>query len=145
MDIKIYEPIKMLPELRKCNTPAKCLNSNTPILAVMKKEIGEDKVLAILEMWIIDINEFININNKMKPNQVIETAMMLLQDFYYFKIADINLIFTKAKKGKFGNLYGVIDGSKIYQWFEQHDNERAKECYMEHLEKHDIIKASERV
>lgn len=144
MNIKKYEPVNLLPMLKECNTPAKCLMSNTPVLSAMRKEIGEDKVLAIMEMWIIDINDFFNINNKMKPNQVKETAMFILNDFYYLKIADVNLVFSTAKKGKYGSLFGSLDGSKIYQWFDEYDKERAGECYKRHLEEHDLIKQNEK-
>ena len=71
---------------------------------------------------------------------MMQTAIMLMEDFYYFKIADINLVFTRAKKGAFGELYGSLDGSKIYQWFEQYDNERSGTAYNDALKEHDIKK-----
>ena len=139
-NIKLYKPEDTFLELRKCNTVALCLNSETPALATLKKESGEKKVVTIISAWILDLNEFFNVQHKMKPAQIMQTAAMLLDDFYYFKIADINLIFSNAKKGKYGNLYGSLDGSKIYSWFEQHDRERAEACYQEKLKEHDIIK-----
>ncbi len=143
MKLQKYTPIESMVELRKLDSPALCLNSNTPALAEIRKDEGENKVLTVLEMWIVDINDFFNINNKMKPGQIKETALMILQDFYYMNIADLNLVFSNAKKGKFGNLYGFLDGSKIYQWFDDHDKERANAAYRERLKEHDILKANE--
>lgn len=143
MKLEKYNPTNIMIELRKCNSPALCLESETPALSELKKTDGEEKVLTVLEMWIVDINDFFNIQNKMKPGQIKETAIMILQDFYYMKIADLNLVFSNAKKGKFGTQYGYLDGSKIYQWFSDHDNERASACYRARLKEHDIIRSKE--
>jgi hypothetical protein len=73
----------------------------------------------------------------MRPEQIKQTAMMILSDFYYFKIADINLVFNRAKRGMFGDLYGSLDGMKVYQWFDRYASERAQaafdDCVNEHL------------
>ncbi len=143
MKLVKYSPRTSIVGLKKVNTVSLCFNSDTPSLAELKKDNGEDKVLSLLEIWILDINDFFNVNNKMKPGQIKETAIMVLQDFYYLKIADLNFVFTNAKKGKYGNLYGSLDGSKIYQWFSEHDNERAGVVYRERLKEHDIIKSNE--
>jgi hypothetical protein len=139
-----FNPTKTLMELRKVNSVELCLHSDTPALSVLKKENGEDKVLTMLEMWIVDINEFFNVNHKMTPAQIKETSIFLLEDYYYFKIADINYIFSNAKKGRYGNLYGSLDGAKIYGWFEKHDVERAQRSYNEALKLHDIEMSRDR-
>jgi len=143
MKLAKYSPARSIIELRKYNSPLACLSSGTLALSQIRKEEGEDKVLTVLEMWIVDINDFFNIQNKMKPGQIKETALMILQDFYYMNIADLNLVFTNAKKGKHGALYASLDGSKIYQWFDQHDKNRANAAYRERLKEHDIIKSRE--
>lgn len=143
MNLKKYTPGTTIAELKKLDTVSLCFNSNTPSLAELKKDEGEDKVLSLLEIWILDINDFFNVQHKMKPNQIKETAIMILQDFYYLKVADLNMVFSNAKKGKYGNLYGSLDGSKVYQWFVQHDKERARSVYRDRLKEHDIIKSKE--
>lgn len=142
--IQAYNPEQIIFDLKKIKSVPQCLQSNTPALSELKKREGEDKVLTLLEIWIVDINKFLNMNNKMAPVQIKQTALMLLQDFYYFRIADINYLFTQAKKGKYGELYGSIDGSKIYKWFERHDKERAAESYLANLQEHDIEMQNER-
>jgi len=143
MNLAIYKPEKAMLALKECNTPAKCLQSNTPTLAEIRKENGEDKVLTAIEAWIVDMSEFLNISRPMNPRQIRQTAVLVLGDFYYFKVADINLLFTRAKKGQYGELYGSLDGMKVYQWFEQYDIERAEIAYNDALREHDQIKGSE--
>ena len=143
MKLAIYQPEKAMLALKDCNTPAKCLQSTTPTLAEIRKEHGENKTLTAVEAWIVDTSDFMNVSRPMNPKQIRQTAILVLSDFYYFKVADINLVFTRAKKGQFGELYGSLDGTKIYSWFDKYDCERSGEAYNEALRKHDNIKASE--
>jgi hypothetical protein len=138
-----YEPTRTMVELSKIKNVDLCLASKTPTLAELRKEGSEDEVLTMLQLWIIDIGEFFNFNNKMNPAQIKQASVMVLQDFYYFKIADINYIFNSAKKGRYGEMYGSIDGSKIYKWFEMHDIERSGTRYNEALRKHDVERQNE--
>jgi hypothetical protein len=144
MNLALYKPEKAVLALKDYNTPAKCMNSDTPTLAEIRKENGEDKVLTAIEAWIVDMGEFLNISRPMNPRQIRQTAVLVLSEFYYFKVADINLLFTRAKKGQYGELYGSLDGTKIYQWFEQYDIERAETAYNDALRQHDKIKAQEK-
>jgi len=143
MKLEVYKPEKAMVALKECRTPAACLSSSTPALSVLRKKNGEEAVLAALEAWILDMNEFVNVQRTMGPAQIKQTAVMILSDFYYFKIADINLVFTRAKKGYFGDLYGSLDGMKIYRWFVDYDIERSQTAYMDNLKDHDITKSDE--
>ena len=143
-DIKKYYPANAIYELRKVKTALACVQSGAPRLSELKKQVGEDKVLTLIEIWILDTNEFFNVNNKMSPVQIHQTALMLMQDFYYFNIADINYLFTQAKKGRYGELYGSIDGMKIFSWFEKHDIERSEVGYFNKLQEHDIEMQNEK-
>ena len=134
------KPEKAMLKLVGCNTPAKCIKSDNSALVLIKNEQGPDKVIDIIMSWIIDLNDFLNLSRKMNPPQVRQTAVMILNDFYYLNIADINLVFTRAKKGYFGELYQSIDGMKIYSWFDKYAIERAQTAFDEQLNEHSKIK-----
>ena len=106
---------------------AKCLPGvcDAPSLAKLKKEYSTDIVHAYIEMWILNLNEYLNLKDSMSPNQMMETAILIYQDFYYFNLADINLIFGNAKKGYYGHHYQRLDGATIILWFYKHAEERA--------------------
>ena len=61
----------------------------------------------------------------MTPKQIKETAKYIYEEYYYFKLDDIYLIFTRIKKGEFGELFESLDGSKILKFFKMYANERA--------------------
>lgn len=139
--LAIISPTKAMLAFKQCNTPAKCINSDVPALAEIMKEKGEKTTIKVVELWISDLNDFLNVSRKMNPAQIHQTAVMILDEFYYFNLADINLVFTRAKKGKFGNLYESIDGMKIFNWFEQYNDERSQTAYNDALREHDNIKS----
>lgn len=121
-----YTPVKCLRLLKKIDTPALALNSETPSLASIKKTYSEDFIIAYIALWIDNLNDFVNANRKMSPQQIEETATLLYQEYPYFKLADINLVFRKIKKGEFGQLFAELDGVKILGWFDQYSRERMR-------------------
>jgi len=140
MDKLMLRPDQAIEKLGNFNTPAKCINSNTPSLVLIKKEQGEGKLIDIVMSWIIDCNDFMNISRKMNASQVKQTAIMIMNDFYFMNIADINFVFNRAKKGYYGNLYESLDGMKIYLWFDQYATERAQTAFDDQLNEHSKIK-----
>ena len=91
-----------------------CAESQMPVLSVLRATYGEKWTAAYLVLWIVNVQEFFNISAKMNDAQVTETAYMILDDFWALNLADVNLVFTNAKRGQYGQLYGRIDGSIIY-------------------------------
>jgi hypothetical protein len=120
-----FSPGKCLRIFKKADTPALTIKSGAPTLASIKKEYSEDFSQAYVAVWIVNLNDFINASRKMSPPQIEETAILILQEYYYLNLADINLIFKRIKKGEFGQLYTELDGIKLLSWFEKYTNERA--------------------
>jgi hypothetical protein len=126
MFVTAYTPGKCLQLFSKVNTPALCIDSGIPTLATIRKQYSQDFIIAYLAMWILNLNEFINVPRKMSPEQMEETATILYQEYHFFNLADINLIFRRIKKGEFGQLFADIDGLKILSWFEKYAQERMR-------------------
>lgn len=124
-DYKIPEVQKLC---RNVNTPAQVFATNLPTMGTVKKVYGDDFAQAYIETWIVNISEFINIGKNMNENQVYETAQMVLDDYPYFTLADINLVFKKAKKGDFGQIYDRLDGQIILSWFSKYSQIRCSEA-----------------
>lgn len=119
-----FAPNKCLRLFSKTNTPALAIKSQAPTLASIRKNYSEDFMIAYIAVWIVNLNDFVNANRKMNPEQMEETAFMIYQEYYYMNLADINLVFRKIKKGEFGQLFAELDGVKILGWFEKYNNER---------------------
>jgi len=96
-----------------------------PALAEVEKTYGYEFLQAYIEGWIVNLREFVNVGKRMTDIQTFETAMIILQDYKYLTIADINLLFKRAKIGYYGKLYDRLDGQIILDWFRTYDKERA--------------------
>ena len=121
-----FAPGKCLRLYSKVDSPALAMQSEAPTLASIRKNYSEDFQIAFTAVWIVNLNDFINAKRKMTPVQIEETATMIVQDYPYFNLADINLVFRKIKKGEFGELFAELDGVKILSWFEAYSQERAR-------------------
>lgn len=102
------------------------LESTLPTLGSINRQFGVDFTQAYIEGWIVNLREFINVGKKMSDQQTQETAMLIIENYPSLKIADINLIFKRAKLGKFGSMYDRLDGQLILSWFEVYFNERCE-------------------
>lgn len=121
-----FTPAKCLLAFNKVNSPALCMQSQAPTLGTIRKQYSDDFVIAYIALWIDNLNDFVNAARKMTPAQMEETAVILFQEYYYFNLADINLVFRKIKKGEFGKLFAELDGVKILSWFEEYSAERMR-------------------
>lgn len=109
---------------RSINSIPAVFESSLPSLGQVERAYGYDFIQAYLEGWIVNLREFVNVGRKMTDLQTFETAMFILQDYKCLNIADINLIFKRAKTGYYGKLYDRLDGQIILDWFRQYFEER---------------------
>lgn len=115
-------------------------NSKLPSLATVRKTYGENYTEAYVAIWITNLVEFFQVGKRMGESQIDETAMLIIQDYYMLTLADINLIFTRAKKAHYGELYDRLDGGVILSWFRKYFEERCQEAESIALRKHDRFK-----
>lgn len=111
---------------RSVTNPVKVFACDMPTIGSIKKAYGDVFCQAYIETWIINLSEFVNLGKGMSPSQVIETALMIMDEFYYMSLADINLVFRRAKSGYYGQLYDRLDGQIILGWFRAYAMERSQ-------------------
>lgn len=100
--------------------------TNAISLIALTMDIGEEKTLAFIALWIVDIIDFLNIKNTMGEDQIDQTTELILSEYPYCNIADINLIFRRIKIGHYGELYNRFDGQIILKIFDKYFNERTR-------------------
>lgn len=100
-------------------------------MSVIRKHYGDTGLNAFLSIAIIDVIEFFNVGKTMGQNQLVQTILLIVEDFYYFNVEDFKLCFSNAKRGKYGKIYDRIDGNVIYEWLTNYSNERIGTAYPE--------------
>ncbi len=113
-------------ELVKCNTTELCIKSDMPTLGAVSRQYDQETAQLIIREFIKNLQESLNLRRGMNQAQEMECAKMIFHDFKRLNIADVHQVFTKAKKGQYGELYESLNMAKIYTWFQVYYEERMK-------------------
>ena len=97
-------------------------------LATIRKEIGEQKLQAIMVKWLNSFISFYSTNGTMDAYQVADTINLIIDAYPYYTMYDFKLFFKLAKIGYYGEVYGRIDGSVILSWLRKYDIQRDTEA-----------------
>lgn len=110
---------------------AAALDAGTPQIGALVRQYGVIPIEGYVRGCIVALRDFINIpgsHGSMTDEQTIATAEMVVSDFPNISLADIALIFRRARKGDYGKIYGRMDGQIILGWFSEYEVERALAC-----------------
>lgn len=105
---------------------------------------GPEKTEAYIQLWLVDLNECLNLNRPLKEHHIEQIAFMIMQSYKNISIADLNLIFSKAKKGGYGQFFESLSMPKVLGWFEEYYNDRADTAGEIARRKHDQFTVDER-
>jgi len=120
----------------KVKTAVQAFKTGTPTLVSMELDAGRKTVINYIKIWLISLNDYLNVTRKLQPAQINEIAHYIYSEYYYLQIADIYLVFTDIKKGKYGQLYEGLDGIKLLSFFNQYAQERSESIFYEGLNDH---------
>ena len=65
-----YSPSECMRSLSKCNTLTKAIQSNTHTLSAMVRDHGPQKIEAYIKLWLIDLNESLDLRRPLKQSQI---------------------------------------------------------------------------
>lgn len=115
---------------------------NAPQLPVVEiaREIGTTKLQALMVKWMNSFLRFYSVNGSMDAVQVADTINLILEIYPYYTQYDFKLFFKMAKMGKFGEIYGRMDGEVIINWLKKYDAHRATVAQSESMKYADKFK-----
>lgn len=116
-------------EIRNVNDALALVESNQeqfPSLATLRKDHGSQKVETIIKLYLVELCELVNLKRPLTERQIDAIAMEIVSRYYALTIADIHVIFQKAKNGEFGELYESMDMPKVMNWFANYFNDRCE-------------------
>ena len=122
--VKEFSPLNCLIKYKNCKSIENVYRINSPSLAIVKKNYSENFVHSYISIWIIQLNEFLNLPRKLNAEQIKEISILIYSEYYFFKIADFHLVFKRIKLGFYGQFYEGIDGMKILTMIEKYATER---------------------
>src|SRR5690606_18558577 len=92
---------------------------------------------------ITDLNAFINVGHNLQPEQIKQTAQMIVTDEHtrLLKPEDLKVCFNMMKKGLYGTFYDKLDGQTIFQCVYKYCVDKENYIY----DKHEEIKQVEKI
>ena len=119
------------------------LSRQTLSLVQIKKGKGEVFLRSYISMWLIYLNEVLNLNNPLTEAQIELCAEQIMADYHHLKISELSLIFKRIVSGECGELYERISMPKIMNICRQYDQERTEVVVTQNQQAHEQFRYQE--
>ena len=113
------------------------LSRNTVSLVEIKKGKGEVFLRSYISMWLIYLNEVLNLNNPLTETQIELCAEQIMADYHHLKISELSLIFKRIVSGECGELYERISMPKLMSIFRKYEQERTDVVVTQNQQAHE--------
>lgn len=104
--MKMYNPDS---QREICGNKNICHFGNYPTVAQISNRFGKEVAVAWIVPQLSDLSEFCGCKGKITPKQIKECAWLIAQNYFYLKISELMLFFSRFKQGKYGHFYGSVD------------------------------------
>jgi hypothetical protein len=111
-------------------------------LSSLKKRLGDKKTEALIKVYLIELSEALNLKRPLTEFQIDEIAFEVLNEFYNLSMADIHVIFRRAKTGYYGEFYDSLNMPKVLKWFRDYFHRRCSLIEEINYNKDQSLKAS---
>jgi hypothetical protein len=88
----------------------------SPTFAEIKKNKSQQATIAVMVSMMDSCQQYFNLQQPMNAQQLALTAELILEDYYYLRVDELQVCFRMAMKGEFGPLYNRIDGQVFFEW-----------------------------
>lgn len=106
----------------RIKTVEDAFDSNYIKLSELKIVYTEEAPLMLIESWIMQLALFLVL--PVEKEQVREIAWLIYDDNHFLNMAEMTLLFTRIKKGHYGQFFGRIDPAEILRWCRDYRRER---------------------
>jgi hypothetical protein len=130
--LEIYNPDNINRKLVKVRTVHDALKAAEDYptayqaIGALRRHYGEKMVETVIKLYLVELCELVNLKRPLTEKQIDTIAAEVVASYYNLNIADIHVIFRKAKNGDFGNLYESLDMPKVMSWFADYFDERCE-------------------
>lgn len=119
------------------------LSRQTLSLVQIKKGKGETFLRSYISLWLIYLNEVLNLNNPLTEAQIELCAEQIMADYHHLKLSELSLIFKRIVSGECGELYERISMPKVMSIFRKYDQERTEVVVTQNQQAHEQFRYRE--
>jgi len=142
-----YLPENFLPKIKTVTTVRHALQQSTSSLSKIKKEVGAVRTEALIKVYLVRLNELLDLKKPLSEDAINEIANILVTDYYNLNMTDVVFVLQQAIKGKYGEMFESLSIPKVVKWFEIYFDERcntAEQMSNEERHKHNSLFGRER-
>lgn len=139
--LKVYSPSNCFKHAGKLKSISDAINANAPTFALLKKETNDEFTQSLISMWLIYLNQLLDLKNPMNEDQIELCSVTIMNDFYMLKISDLTFVFKEIVAGKHGKFYERLSISDILNIFTNYFDERCKVAEEESIRIHNDMKS----
>ena len=88
----------------------------SPALSEIKKVRGDQIALGVVVALMDECQQYFNLQQPMNKQQLLLTAELIMEKYYYLRVEELRVCFRMAMKGEFGPVYNRIDGQVFFEW-----------------------------
>lgn len=96
----------------------------SPALSEIRKAKGEQAALSVLIAMMDECQQYFNLQQPMSPQQLMLTAELIMEEYYYLRVEEFKICFRMAMKGEYGPVYNRIDGQVFFEWIRKFFSKR---------------------
>ena len=133
-----YNPNQARRKLVNIKNIQTAVLTQTPKISLIAKTYGDNKAENYIKIWLLDLNQSLDVKNPLSGKQIDDIAFYMVNDFRNISIADLFVIFSDVKKGVYGSMYESLSTDKVLGWVGKYNAERdiicAENSYQKHLQ-----------
>ena len=121
-----FSPKNMRKEFRHVNSLKKAVEADSNSIAVYRKQSSPEFIEGMIEIYLHDLNNSLNVHEKLNEFQIEEIAIEISTLYYQLSMVEIHLIFKEAKRGKYGRINYALNMPDVLGWFDKYAEERCQ-------------------
>ena len=119
-----YNPSNCMAHAGKLVSVTDAINSPSHSLGKIQREQSKKFTEGLILLWLIYLNDILNLNKSMSEEQMKLAAVLICEEFYMLKMADLTLLFKRIISGQFGEFYERLSIDKVMTFFREYREER---------------------
>lgn len=120
-----------------------CFKSKSPSIAVIQREKGAEFTEGLLGVWLMNLNEILNLNKPMTEAQIVLCVAEIMSNYPMLKIIDLTLLFKRIMAGEFGEFYESLSIPKVLTFFKSYSEDRMNRAAYLSQEEHKDRKSND--
>lgn len=112
------------------------MTATAPTIGSVHREKGKEFTEAYISLWLIYLNDMLNLNKPLSEVQIELCATSIVSEFYMLKVSEISLLFKRIISGEYGEFYESISIAKLLTFFRAYLEERFELAEDSSLRKH---------